>query len=55
MTKIETELSVVADETEKLTEWEVIFIESISDQYLRTGSLTQKQEEILHRIYEKVV
>jgi len=34
-----------------LTNWENSFLESISDQLTRTGSLSEKQEEILERIY----
>lgn len=39
----------------RLTRWEEEFLESISDQIARTGSLSERQAEILERIYvEKV-
>lgn len=34
-----------------LTEWELGFMESITDQWERTGSLSERQIEILERIY----
>ena len=34
-----------------LTDWEKNFIESITDQFEQTGRLSEKQEEILERIY----
>jgi hypothetical protein len=39
------------DEGRNLTNWENSFLESLSDQLTRTGSLSEKQEEILERIY----
>jgi hypothetical protein len=42
-----------AANTEKLTDWETSFIESVSDQFERTQSLSPKQKEILERIYCK--
>lgn len=53
--QIETQLSVCADELEKLTDWEKSFIESISDQFDRTAHLSTRQQEILKQIYDKVV
>ncbi len=42
------------DESKKrLTKWEEGFIESISDQLDRTGSLSERQAEILERIYSE--
>jgi len=39
-----------------LTPWEKNFIESIADQFDRKGSLSEKQEAILERIYaEKTI
>jgi hypothetical protein len=34
-----------------LTKWEFSFMESITDQFERSGSLSDRQEEILERIY----
>jgi repressor of nif and glnA expression len=56
-------LEVIADwierintEGRKLTEWELEFMESIAEQFDRIGSLSDRQEEILERIYaEKTV
>lgn len=40
---------------EKMTEWEVTFIDSLKHQLARSGgSPSPKQEEILDRIWEKV-
>lgn len=38
----------------KLTRWEREFIESVSDQFGRRGSLSEKQVETLRKIYERV-
>lgn len=35
------------------TAWEIEFIESIDGQFLHKGDLTNKQCEILERIYDK--
>lgn len=40
--------------SEKLSDWELNFIDSISQQLTRTGSLSEKQIEILDRIWNKV-
>ena len=36
---------------EKFTPWELTFISSISEQFDRTGYLTQAQVETLERVY----
>jgi len=36
---------------EKLTKWEENFLESISEQLTERGSLSERQVEILERIY----
>ncbi len=36
-----------------LTTWETDFVESITDQFSERGSLSDKQEEILERIYSE--
>ena len=38
----------------KLSDWEAGFIDSISAQIGRGGSLTQKQDETLSKIWERV-
>lgn len=45
----------VNDEGRKLTDWEVQFMESITEQFDNSGSLSEKQEEILERIYTEKV
>jgi hypothetical protein len=40
--------------SEKLSDWELNFIDSISQQLVVTGSLSEKQIEILDRIWNKV-
>lgn len=35
----------------KLTAWELDFLESVQDQFDRRGGLTEKQFEVLERIY----
>ena len=38
----------------KLTEWEAGFIDSISDQFAKKGSLSEKQDERLESIWNRV-
>jgi hypothetical protein len=38
----------------KLTSWEKNFVESVSDQWERTRRLSDKQREVLGRIWDKV-
>lgn len=40
--------------SEKLSDWELSFIDSLSHQFSRTGSLSDKQIEILDRLWIKV-
>jgi uncharacterized membrane-anchored protein len=35
----------------QLTDWELHFMESITEQFSETGRLSERQEEILERIY----
>ena len=45
-------IRMVNEESSKpLTKWEESFMESITDQFERTGSLSERQLEILERIY----
>ena len=50
---IEHMLNALETPTKSLTHWEVSFIESISDQYQRTRSLSDRQIEVLDRIYSE--
>ena len=40
-------------ETKHLSEWELGFFESISDQWTRCRRLSDKQKEVLGRIWDK--
>lgn len=42
------------DRQGKMSEWEVSFIDSISSQLAKENSLTDKQEDILEKIWDKV-
>ena len=44
-------IDLVNSEGRGLTSWELGFMESITDQHERTGSLSERQTEILERIY----
>jgi hypothetical protein len=45
----------VNSEGRNLSEWETNFMESITEQFATRGGMSEKQEEILERIYcEKV-
>lgn len=48
-------LERTTNEGQDLTDWENQFIESITDQYNRKGSLSDKQIDILERIYTEKV
>lgn len=47
-------LQSIADNTEKLTDWERNFFESVFGQWDQHHRLSGKQMEILERIYVKV-
>jgi len=38
---------------EDLTDWEQRFVESVEGQFQRKGDLTEKQEELLEKIYRE--
>ncbi len=38
---------------DRLTDWESRFVESVEEQAQRTGRVTDKQEEILERLYRE--
>ena len=44
-------LGYCADNLDRLTDWEQDFIESVTDQFERSGHLSEKQEDVLERIY----
>jgi len=52
--QIEQMLGACEDFTERLTDWERSFIESIREQFDGGGSLSERQTEVLERIYCKV-
>ncbi len=52
--EIQTMLDDCEKRSEKLSDWECEFIDSISDQLGRGRGLSEKQEQILERIWEKV-
>lgn len=43
--------SILFEASDKLTDWESNFVDSISDQLVQRGKLSLKQTEILERIY----
>jgi hypothetical protein len=45
-------IGALEDQTDRMTEWEVGFLESVSDQF-ENGNLTEKQINRLKEIYEK--
>lgn len=44
-------INQIDDNAEKLNVWETEFFESVQSQFERTGSISDKQEEVLERIY----
>jgi hypothetical protein len=53
--QLEYMLSACEDEARGLTDWERNFIESLREQFTNRGDLSERQTEILERIYcEKV-
>ena len=54
MIDIRTMIQEINDVAEEIcTEWEYEFMESITEQFETRGSLTEKQEDVLRRIYKK--
>jgi hypothetical protein len=49
--KIQGWIDMVNESGRGLTKWELDFMESITDQFAHTLSLSPRQEEILERIY----
>ena len=52
---LEQWISAVNEGGRRLTAWELQFMESITEQFDNSGSLSEKQEEILERIYAEKV
>jgi uncharacterized membrane-anchored protein len=52
---LEQWIATVNDEGRKLTDWEIQFMYSITEQFDNSASLSEKQEEILERIYTEKV
>jgi len=50
---IEDWINQVNDEGRNLSKWELDFMESITDQFERKNWISDKQEEILERIYSE--
>jgi hypothetical protein len=46
-------LDALKDER-KLSDWEKNFVESVSDQWTRARRLSDKQKEVLGRVWDKV-
>ena len=51
MSDIARWIEIVNTEGRNLTAWERSFMESITDQFEGSGSLSERQTEILERIY----
>ena len=52
--EIQSMLDDCEKRSEKLSDWEIEFIDSISNQLGRGRGLTEKQEQTLERIWNKV-
>lgn len=53
MAKVSEMLADLVAPRKALTKWEEQFVESVSDQFDRNGSLTPKQIETLEKIHEE--
>ncbi len=51
---IETVIEDCMKRESKMSEWEQGFVQSISEQFDKSGSLSSTQNETLERIWEKV-
>jgi hypothetical protein len=47
-------LNVCADNEEKLSSWELDFTHSVDNQFHDKGTLTDRQCEILEKIYDRI-
>ena len=50
---IENWIAIIQENEHKLSKWEADFIDSISEQFESKGWISDKQEEILERIYSE--
>ena len=48
---LESWIEAINTKGRKLTSWEIDFVESVSEQINANGTLSERQEEILERIY----
>ena len=53
-TQLEYMLDHIEDYTERLTEWEKQFVGSVLEQLEQHGTLSEKQQEIVERVYVKL-
>ena len=53
-TQLEYMLDHIEDYTERLTPWEKQFVGSVSEQLEQRGTLSEKQQEIVERVYVKL-
>lgn len=53
MTKDRLKWIISGLDFKNLSEWEEKFIESVEEQFKRKGSMTDRQEEILEKIYRE--
>lgn len=44
-------LDAIRDDSDGLTKWEQDFVDSITEQFAQRGSISERQQEILERIY----
>jgi len=52
--EVESQIEDCEKRSEKLSEWELSFIDSISRQFAKTGALSERQIETLDRIWERI-
>lgn len=48
---IEHWITTINEEGRNLSKWELDFMESVTEQFSRSNSVSDKQEEIIERIY----
>lgn len=54
MSEIQLMLDDCINRESKLSDWEWVFIQSVQEQFISTGFITDKQEEKLEKIWDKV-
>ena len=54
MEDVETILSDCESRKSKLSPWEADFIASIREQFDRRGSISEKQSEVLNKIWDRI-